>query len=51
MHKPHDHRRPNRTAAQAVVTPTVTRWHPAARATAWTLLAMTVTALWVFGLG
>jgi hypothetical protein len=33
------------------ITPTVTRWPAVARAAGWTLLAMTLTALVVFGPG
>lgn len=33
------------------ITPTVTRWPAMARAAGWTLLAMTLTAFVVFGLG
>ncbi len=51
MHNFQDRHRPSHMAAPALITPTVTRWHPAARAAGWTLLAMTLTALWVFGLG
>lgn len=36
--------------AAAMVAPTVTRWHPAARIAGWMLLALTVTTLGVFGL-
>ena len=41
------HRRAQRRAGTAALTPTVTRWPLAARAAGWTLLAMTLTALWV----
>lgn len=41
------HRRPQRRAGTAALTPTVTRWPLAARAAGWTLLAMTLTALWL----
>jgi len=44
-------RRPQRRAGTAVLTPTITRWPLAARAASWTLLAMTLTALWVFAPG
>ncbi len=43
--------RPYTRASTIAITPTVTRWPPAARAAGWTLLAMTVTAFMVFGLG
>lgn len=44
-------RRRHARASAIAITPTVTRWPPAARAAGWTLLAMTVTAFVVFGLG
>lgn len=51
MHHDHSRRARQRRAATIAVTPTLTRWHPAARAAGWTLLAMTVTAFVVYGLG
>lgn len=46
---PHHDRRLH--AAAMTIAPTVTRWHPAARAAGWTLLVMTLMALAVFSLG
>lgn len=43
--------RPRTRASTIAITPSVTRWPHAARAAAWTLLAMTVTASMVYGLG
>jgi len=48
MHLLHTIRSRQRRAATMVITPTVTRWHPAARAAGWTLLAMTLAASVVF---
>jgi hypothetical protein len=51
MHHLHSHRARQRRAATIAITPTVTRWHSAARAAGLTLLAMTLTAFVVFRLG
>ena len=50
LHFRHRQRQLRQRAAGAVITPTARRWHPAARAAGWTLLAMTLTAFWLFGL-
>lgn len=50
LHFRHRQRQLRQRPACAVITPTVTRWHPVARAAGWTLLALTLTAFWLFGL-
>lgn len=44
-------RRFRQRPAGALITPTVTRWHPAARAVGWALLLLTLAAFWFLGLG
>ena len=51
MHHLHSHRARQQRATTIAITPSVTRWHPAARAAGWTLLAMTLTVFVVFRLG
>jgi hypothetical protein len=51
MHSVHSHRARQRPAATLAITPTFTRWHPAARAAGWTLLTLTLTAFVVFRFG
>lgn len=51
MHYHHAHLHRQRRAAMPVITRTVTRWHPAARAAVWTMVVMVLTAFVLFGLG